>query len=133
MTQQLETVDKRVGGTKRAEKAREYIQLVMGNTSHQMHYAKDIDFARKFDVSRHTIYKIRRDLSIPDRLDRIVSRLKAIDTTAHTMRELCELLNVRYAGLYKILADNKMKVKSDLKPPPNAHSRRPNVNRRIAM
>lgn len=112
-------VDKRVGGTKRAEKAREYIVEVMADEMHSMRYAKDIDFARMFDVSRHTIYKIRRDLKIPDRLDRLVERLKKTDTSRYTMKELCALLNVKYAGLYKILTENKMPVKSDLKPPPN--------------
>jgi hypothetical protein len=122
-------VDKRVGGTKRAEKAREFIKNVMGDVAHPMHFAKDIDFARMFDVSRHTIYKIRRDLEIPDRLERIVSRLKGVDTGNHTMKELCTLLNVKYAGLYKILCEKNLPVKSDLKPPPGAHTRRPHVRK----
>ena len=115
---QKKAVDKRVGGTKRAEKAREFVREVMKYEAHAMRYAKDIDFARKFDVSRHTIYKIRRDLSIPDRLERVLGRLKSMDTAKYTLKELCGLLNVKYAGLYKIVTENKMPVKSDLKPPP---------------
>jgi len=114
-------VDKRIGGTKRAEKARDFIVEVMKDDGHPMRYAKDIDFARKFDVSRHTIYKIRKDFSIPDRLERILDRLKRVETAKHTLKELCILLNVKYAGLYKIVTEEKMPVKSDLKPPPNTH------------
>jgi predicted DNA-binding transcriptional regulator AlpA len=120
-------VDKRVGGTKRAAVAREFIADVMKNEAHPMRYSKDIDFARKFDVSRHTIYKIRRDLSIPDRLERVLDRLKNVDTAKTTMRELCALLNVKYAGLYKIVNENKLPVKSDLKPPPNTKRARAEV------
>jgi len=120
---QKSVVDKRVGGVKRAEKAREFMQEVMQDPSHSMRFAKDIDFARKFSVSRHTIYKIRRDLQIPDRLDRIVAKLKSVDTSNYTMWELCSLLNVRYAGLYKIVKEHNLPVKSAVKSQPEGSSR----------
>lgn len=117
-------VDKRVGGTKRAEKARNFIgDEVIKDITHPLHYAKDIEFARMFDVSRHTIYKIRRDLKIPDRLDRIKGRLNDLDTSKYTMKELCTMLNVKYAGLYKIISENKFAIKYDLKPKINPRSR----------
>lgn len=110
------TVNKKVGGMKRAAKAREFMQSVMADSTHAMHYAKDIDFARMFDVSRHTVYKIRHDLQIPDRLERVVGCLKRMDTSRYTIWELCSMLNIKYAGLYKILNELKLPYKSGLKP-----------------
>jgi len=110
-------VDKRVGGVKRAKKAREYMRAVMADEGHQMRYAKDIDFARKFDVSRHTIYAIRDELKMPPRSQRVADRLKRMKTADRTLGEICQLLNVKYAGLYKVMTENGIPFKSDLKPP----------------
>lgn len=113
MTQ--DSVDKRVGGVKRAKKAREYMQDVMADENHQMRYAKDIDFARKFDVSRHTVYAIRDEISMPPRSVRLAERLKTMNTHDKTLSELCRMLNVKYAGLYKIMTENDLPFKSDFK------------------
>lgn len=109
--------DKRVGGVKRAKRAREFMRAVMADEGHQMRYAKDIDFARKFDVSRHTIYAIRDDLRMPPRSQRLTDRLKSMRTEDKTLGEICRLLNVKYAGLYKVMTENGIPFKSDLKSP----------------
>ena len=110
-------IDKRVGGMKRAAKAREYIRSVLDSETHPMRYAKDIDFARKFDVSRHTIYSIRDELGMESRSDRLAKRLTSMKTDDKTLGELCAILNVKYAGLYKIMTENELPFKSDLKQP----------------
>jgi len=114
MTQSV--IDKRVGGMKRAQKAREFMNTVMADEAHPMRYAKDIDFARKFDVSRHTIYSIRDEIKMLSRSDRLAAKLKATNTKDKTLGELCLLLNVKYAGLYKIMTENELPFRSDLKP-----------------
>ena len=48
-------LSKRFGGTERAEKARKELNIILSNPEHELYFEKDIEFARRFDVSRHTI------------------------------------------------------------------------------
>jgi predicted transcriptional regulator len=75
-----------------------------------------MDFARQFLVSRHTIQKIREELSVPSRSERIIERLKRMDLKELTIKELSDILHVKYQNLYKILTENDMQVKPDKRP-----------------
>lgn len=75
-----------------------------------------MDFARQFFVSRHTVQKIREDLSVPSRSERIIQRLKRMDLKELTIKELSDILHVKYQNLYKILVENEMQVKADKRP-----------------
>jgi hypothetical protein len=105
--------DKRVGGLDRAKIAREEMKLIFSDTKNPMYFAKDLEFAKKFDVTRHTIYKARETLKIPPRSRRIFDVLKKMDTKNLTIKEISSKLNIKYQNLYKILTDNKIVVKSE--------------------
>jgi hypothetical protein len=110
------TENKKIGGVVRARKAREELILALQEESHPMYLAKDIDLAKKFDVSRHTIYKIRDDYEIPSRTNRILTALKGIDMSKYTIKELSDRLGVKYQNLYRIIKDNGLTAKSDTPP-----------------
>lgn len=108
--------NKWVGGPERAQEAREGMERIMKDEKHPLHFAKDIEFAREFDVSRHTIYRIREELGMLPRLERVVTKLRSIDLSRYTIKDLTILLNVKYQGLYKIIEDHKFSVKPDVPP-----------------
>ena len=107
---------RRVGGVARARIAREALTAIFGNENDLLYYAKDMDFARQFLVSRHTIQKIREDLTVPSRSERIIERLKRMDLSEFTIKELADILHIKYQNLYKILVENEMVVKPDKRP-----------------
>lgn len=107
---------RRVGGVARARIAREALTVIFSNENDPLYYAKDMDFARQFFVSRHTVQKIREDLSVPSRSERIIQRLKRMDLKELTIKELSDILHVKYQNLYKILVENEMQVKADKRP-----------------
>lgn len=109
-------VSKKIGGQDRADRARKELAKIFKDEDHQLYLEKDIDLANKYDVSRLTIYNIREELGIPSRTDRIVGRLKKIDTKKYTKRELASLLGLKYQNLYKILRERKIRVKPDTPP-----------------
>lgn len=98
-------VNKKIGSQERAQKARKEIMDIMFNDGHPLYFIKDIDLAKKFDVSRLTIYKIREQLRIPSRLNRVKKVLKSMDTSEYTIKELSLKLNIKYQSLYKIVTD----------------------------
>lgn len=81
-----------------------------------LYLAKDMDFARKYDVSRHTIYKIRDRLKSPARSQRLLKKLCGMDTKKHTIKELSKILKVKYQNLYKIILENRIEVRQDIPP-----------------
>jgi hypothetical protein len=107
---------KRIGGMERAEKAREALKLIFADESHPMYFSKDIEFARGFNVARHTIYKIRENLGVSPRSERLLKKLHALDLSQFTIKELSTLLNVKYQNLYKIILEHKFQVKPDTPP-----------------
>lgn len=109
-------ISKKFGGQSRASKAREAMSQIFSDPEHPMYLEKDIDLAKKFDVSRLTIYNIREQLEIPPRTERILGRLKDIDTKSYTKKELADMLGMKYQNLYKILREYKIKVKPDTRP-----------------
>lgn len=109
-------ISKKFGGQSRANKAREIMSEIFSNPEHPMYLEKDIDLAKKFEVSRLTIYNIREQLSIPPRINRILLRLKDIDTENYTKKEIADMLGMKYQNLYKILREYKIKVKQDTRP-----------------
>jgi hypothetical protein len=106
--------NKKIGGIARARIAREELIVALQDESHPLFLAKDIDIARKFSVSRHTVYKIRDDYAIPSRIDRLLITLKSMDTTQFTISELSKILHLKYQNVYKIVKDNKLPTKSDV-------------------
>ena len=66
--------NKRIGGLDRAKIAREEMKLIMSDIKNPMYFAKDLEFAKKFNVTRHTIYKAREILKIPSRSERILEK-----------------------------------------------------------
>ena len=107
------STSKKIGGVARAKKAREEMQLILTDENHPLYLAKDIEFARRYDVSRLTIYNIRDDLKQPSRYQRIVKKLKSLDLSLYTINDLTKMLQVKYQNLYKIILENKLKVKVD--------------------
>jgi len=109
-------VNKKIGGTERAEKARKAMTKVFTGEDDPLYFAKDIEFARKFDVSRLTIYHIRDQLKVPSRSERIIKKLKKINLPNFTIKQLAEMLNLKYQNLYKIVTENHMRTKPDIGP-----------------
>jgi hypothetical protein len=66
---------KRVGSTKRAEAARRDLKVIFSDEENPMYLAKDIVFARKYDVTRLTISKIRDEMGVPRRSKGLIERL----------------------------------------------------------
>ena len=107
------SVNKKIGGKSRAKTAREELERIFADERNPDHLAKDIDLSKKYKVSRHTIYKIRDVMKIPARPERILNRLKTLDTRCYTIRELSRMLNIKYQNLYKIIKEEKVAVKPD--------------------
>lgn len=105
--------NKRVGCQMRAEKARKYMKTALLDDTHPQHLTKDIEIARMFNVTRLTIYKIRDELGIPFRLERIRRKIKKIDTSRYTLKELASLLNIKYQNVYKVVRELNLPYKPD--------------------
>lgn len=105
--------NKRIGGLDRAKIAREEMKLIMSDIKNPMYFAKDLEFAKKFNVTRHTIYKAREILKIPSRSERILEALKKTDTKTLTIKDLAVALCIKYQNLYKIITDNRIPTKKD--------------------
>jgi hypothetical protein len=116
MTKTTNTQSKRVGGLARAEKARSEMQVILTDENNPLYFAKDIEFARKYDVTRHTIYFIRDTLNIPSRSERLLNKLKKLDLKKYTIKELAEMLRLKYQNLYKVILENGFQVKPDTAP-----------------
>lgn len=90
---------------------------IFKKVSHPMHFAKDIDLAKKYKISRHTVCRIRGELGVLGRSERILNYLiNKIDTKRYTLRDLSKKLNIKYQNLYKIVRKNSIEVKSDVPP-----------------
>ena len=105
--------NRKVGGRSRARTAKDDLQRILTDSRHPDHLAKDIDLSAKYNVSRHTIYKIRKDLGVAPRPERIRKRLAALDTTCFTIKEISIMLNIKYQNLYKILNEEGIPTKAD--------------------
>lgn len=106
-------VNKRIGGVDRARLARQDLIKIFNDPTHPLHLAKDIEFARQFDVIRHTVYKIREELNIPPRSKRVLAVLKSMDTGRYTLRELAAKLDLKYQNLYKVVTDFDLPYKKE--------------------
>lgn len=113
MKRKPETIEKMIGGTVRAKMAKEELDVIFKDPLNPLHLAKDIEFAQKYNVARHTVYKIRKDLKIPPRSKRLLAVLKAMDCSEKTIKDLSEELNVKYQNLYKVMSDNNIAYKKD--------------------
>jgi predicted transcriptional regulator len=116
MLKEKDIMSKRIGATGRAEIARTQMQLIFSDENHPMYFAKDIEYARRYDVTRITIYKIRDSFGVPPRSERLIQKLKKIDLSQYTIKELSKMLNIKYQNLYKILQENGLKIKNDTPP-----------------
>lgn len=104
---------KHIGGTDRARVARQELKIIFTDPSHPLHLAKDIELAKKFDIARHTIYKIRDELNVPGRLKRIVAVLNEMNTAAYTLKEISAKLDLKYQNIYKIMIDENLPYKKE--------------------
>lgn len=109
-------MNNKIGGIHRAQAAREELLDIFMKTESKDYLLKDTDYALRFNITRHTIAAIREQFRIPARTERILTRLKALNTEDMVIADLCELLGVKYQNLYKIITDNKIKVKPDVRP-----------------
>jgi len=116
MTKEKDTVSKRIGAPGRAEVARAQMQLIFSDENHPMYFAKDIEYARRYDVTRITIYKIRDSFGVPPRSERLLKKLKKLDLSQHTIKDLSKMLNIKYQNLYKTIQENGLKIKNDTPP-----------------
>lgn len=103
--------NKRIGGPERARLARQELEEIFGDPTHPLHVAKDIEFAKKYDVARHTIYKIRDEMKVPPRSKRVLNVLSNMDTSKYTLRELSSRLGLKYQNLYKVVTDENLPYK----------------------
>jgi DNA-binding XRE family transcriptional regulator len=109
-------VSKKFGGQDRANNARTSLSVIFSDPEHPLYFEKDIDLAKRFDISRLTIYNIRSQMGVPPRTERILKKLKGINTKKYTQKELADLLNIKYQNLYKIIRESNIKVKPDTPP-----------------
>lgn len=109
-------VNIKIGGSQRAQIARERLVDIFSNPEDKDYLLKDIEYAKRFDVTRHTISSIREQFKVPARTDRIINRLKDIDSKSMTIKEISELLDVKYQNLYKIIKEHDIEVKPDTRP-----------------
>ena len=107
-----EQFNNRRQGRKNAEAARKEMEEIFKSPKNPLYFAKDIDFAKKYGVTRLTIYKIRDDLKVPSRSERLILALKNINTKDYTVQELGLGLNVKYQNLYNIMKTNKIPYKA---------------------
>jgi len=98
-------VSKRVGGYDRSKIARAELKDVFSDTNHELYFAKDIELAKKYDVTRHTIYKIRDELKVPSRSQRIVEKIKTMNIEQFTLKALAAELGIKYQNLYKLIKE----------------------------
>jgi hypothetical protein len=110
------SVSKKFGGQYRANKARRALSKIFMDPEHPLYFEKDTSLARRYRVSRLTIYNIRDQLGVPARNDRILNKLKSINTKKYTKKELAVILNIKYQNLYKIIRESNIAVKSDIPP-----------------
>jgi len=103
--------NRRRQGRKNAEVARKEMEEIFKSPKNPLYFSKDIDFAKKYGVTRLTIYKIRDDLKVPSRAERLIVALKNIDTKEYTVQELGLGFNVKYQNLYNIMKNNKIPYK----------------------
>lgn len=106
-------INKKIGGLGRAKIAREELRIIFRDFENPLYFSKDIDYAKKFDVTRHTIYKIREDLKIPSRSERILNVLRKIKTSTLSLKQISERYNIKYQNLYKVVTDNKVPFKKE--------------------
>lgn len=109
-------VSKKIGSQERAERARVVLTEIFSNINHPSYLEKDIDLAKKLEISRLTLYTIREELRVPPRTDRILHRLRSMNTKEYTKKELAALLGLKYQNLYKILNQYTIPVKTDTPP-----------------
>lgn len=101
----MKTSERKKGGQERAKLARASIQVLFKSSDDPLYFAKDIEFAKMFGVTRHTIYKIREELKIPPRSERIFNRLQDMDYKKYSISDLSEKLGIKYQNLYKIIKE----------------------------
>lgn len=89
------------------------MQVILTDENNPLYFAKDIEFARRYDVSRLTIYSIRDELGAPSRYQRLLKKLKSLDLSLYTINDLVKMLGVKYQNLYKVILENNLKVKPD--------------------
>jgi Zn-dependent peptidase ImmA (M78 family) len=104
------------------------MKLILTDENNPLYFYKDIEFARKYDVTRHTIYSIREELGILPRSDRLLKKLRQLDLKRYTIKELSKMLNIKYQNLYKIILENNLVVKQDV--PPITHLKKYQADRK---
>jgi hypothetical protein len=127
----MSEVNKRIGGSQRAQVAREKLVAIFSNPEDSDYLLKDIEYARRFKVTRHTIASIRGQFEVPARTERIIKRLEAIDTKNMTLTEISEHISVKYQNLYKIVKEIGIEVKPDTRP--IEHLKQHAKNRKLKM
>lgn len=108
--------NKRIGGSHRAQVAREKLLDIFSRPEDPDYLLKDIEYSKRYEVTRHTIAAIRDQFNVPPRTERILNRLKCIKTSDMTLTKISELLGIKYQNLYKIITENGIEVKPDTRP-----------------
>lgn len=101
---------------RKGELAKRGLEKIFSDVHNQLYTGSDVEIAKEFNVSRLTVFNIRKELSVKSRNERIVEVLKNIDTSALTLRELAIYTGVQYQNLYKIVKGLKLKTKADVRP-----------------
>lgn len=89
----------------------ESLTLALKDPTNPEYFSKDIELAKKYSISRHSVYKIRDTLQVGPRKARLNEVLKSIDTQSMTLKEISERLNIKYQNLYKLVEEFKVPYK----------------------
>jgi hypothetical protein len=106
-------ISKKFGGSERGQIAREELKLIFNDPTNPLYFLKDIDYAGKFNVTRLTVYNIRKNLKVPSRSVRILQVLGKMKTSRLTLKEMSEKLGIKYQNLYKLVTDNNIPFKKE--------------------
>lgn len=116
MTTDQKSISKRIGSTHRAAVARKELRIIFADDDNSLYFSKDSDLARRYDVTRLTILKIRDQMGVPSRSKRLKAKLEKIDTKNFTIKEIGQKLGVKYQNLYNHMTELKLPFKPDTPP-----------------
>ncbi len=96
--------------------ARNFILDVLSNPNHQMYAASDVEFAKMLNVTRLTVYNIRKELVLKSRKKRVIELIDREDISSMTMKDLSFKLNLKYQNIYQLTKKLGLKTLPDKKP-----------------
>jgi len=107
---------KKVDWQDRSENARNKLIEIFSDINNDLYLENDVNLAHKFDVSSLTISNIRKELQIPPVTNRVLIKIKGINTKKLTKKELTALLGPKCPDISRIIQRYSINVKQDRAP-----------------